>query len=292
MKIKDTLAARLVAVSVSASLAVTPVLAKSADSLQDLVGARAAGAETDLRSRGYEYIKTTEDGASKLSYWWNGNRNDCVQVRTFDGRYSAISDVSASDCGKKSGNGTAVAAAAIGALAIGALLLSRKDKNKRPEHGYETDWQQVEVYNLESGRLKIFDSPSKNAYVQGQARRGDMLRNYGCDQYQGESWCEVSTLNGRTTGWARDRYLRPTYGDEQYPGYGNESFVEVYGVTDALTIANGPSKNDYTVGRVNSGTRLRKMECRQSQGEPWCRVSTMDRRLQGWARERYLRSTY
>jgi len=50
---------------------------------------------------------------------------------------------------------------------------------------------------------------------------GTLLRKYGCDDYNGKSWCEMSTLNYRSRGWARDRYLRPAYGSSHYPDYGN-----------------------------------------------------------------------
>ena len=212
---KPNLTARIVASTVIASLIVTPALAKSADTLQDLVGAHGAGGETQLRARGFEHVSTTEQTTSKLSYWWNGSRNDCIQVRTYDGRYTAITDVAASDCGKKAGSGAAVAAGVIGAIAIGALLLSRKDRNNNNNNygdsGYQQDWQQVEVHNLQSGSLRIFDSPSTTAYVRSEVGAGTLLRNYGCDNYNSELWCEVSTLDNRARGWARDRYLRPAY---------------------------------------------------------------------------------
>ncbi len=290
----NSMTGRIVASAVIASLIVTPALAKSADTLRDLVGASGAGGESQLTARGFEHVRTTEQSNTKTSYWWNGSRNDCIEVRTFDGRYTAIRDVAASDCGKKTGNGAAVAAGVVGALAIGALLLSRKNKNSNNNYGdsgYQQDWQQVEVHNLQSGSLRIFDSPSTSAYVRREVGAGTLLRNYGCDNYNSELWCEVSTLDNRARGWARDRYLRPAYGSGHYPEYGDnrDNLVEVYGVSSALTIASDPTKNSYIVGRVNSGTTLRKSGCEYANGEQWCRVSTLDWRMQGWARERYLR---
>jgi len=130
--------------------------------------------------------------------------------------------------------------------------------------------------------------------VRREVAEGTQLRNYGRDEYGGESWCEVSTLDYRTRGWARDRYLRPAYGAGHYPGHGSGTrgdLVEVYGVNNALTIASQPSKSSYVVGRVNAGTTLRREGCEMANGEEWCRVSTLDGRMHGWARERYLRST-
>lgn len=289
----NNLTSRIVASTVIASLVATPVLAKSADSLRDLVGVKGSSGEMELKARGFEFAKAGgSSGNSVTTYWWNDSRKDCVKVETSDGRYVSITDASNGDCGKGSGSGAAVAAGVIGAAVLGAILLSRKDKN-RPgnDSGYQQEWQQVEVYNLQTGSLRIFDSPSTGARVRDEVPAGTLLRNYGCEDYNGESWCEVSTLNYRSRGWARDRYLRPAYGSGNYPDYGNSNgdMVEVYGVSNALTIASDPTKNSYIVGRVNAGTTLRKSGCEYANGEQWCRVSTLDWRMQGWARERYLR---
>ena len=208
---------KIVAGFVSFSMVATPALAKSADSLQDLIGAKGAGGETELQARGFEHVETKKDATASHSFWWNASKKDCIEVVTIDGRYSSIADVSNSECGQKSSNGTAVAAAAIGAVALGALLLSRKDKDKHQQE-YNQDWQEVEVYNLQTGTLRIFRDPSKDSRQRGTVGAGTILRNYGCDMYGGESWCEVSTMNGRTRGWARDRYLRAT---TSRPGYGS-----------------------------------------------------------------------
>jgi hypothetical protein len=290
---KHRIAARLLATAITTSLVVTPVHAKSAGSLQDLVGIRASAGESALQARGFEFAKAGGDTAdSRSTYWWNKDRDDCILVRTSDGRYVAINDASASDCGKSGGgSGAAIAAGVLGAAVLGAILMSRKDRNRPSEGGYQQEWQQVEVYNLQTGSLRIFDSPSTNARVRTEVPAGTLLRNYGCEDYNGESWCEVSTINYRTRGWARDRYLRPAYGSGHYPDYGNTGgdMVQVYGVSNALTIASDPSKNSYIVGRVNTGTTLRKSGCEYVNGEQWCRVATLDGRMHGWARERYLR---
>jgi uncharacterized protein YraI len=203
-----------------AALAAAPIAAKKAESLRDLIGARGAGAETELGQRGFEYISGNKSDTASYTYWWDNSGKDCVRVEVRDGRVAAITDAKAEDCGKKSGsNDAAIAAAAVGAVAIGAILLSRKDKDRHREQ-YQQDWQQVEVHNTQSGSARIFRNPDKNSRVRDDVREGTILRNFGCDNYNGESWCEVSTLNGRTQGWARDRYLRVRYGNN-YPDYGS-----------------------------------------------------------------------
>jgi hypothetical protein len=200
------------------ALAAAPIAAKKAESLRDLLGASGASAETQLQQRGFEYISGNKNDYAANSYWWDRNGKDCVVVEVMNGKVVTINDAKAEDCGKKSGNDAAIAAAAIGAVALGAILLSRKDKDKHREE-YQQDWQQVEVRNTQSGTLRIFRKPDKNARVRREIREGTLLQNHGCDRYNGESWCEVTTMDGRTSGWARDRYLRVT--DWQpYPGGG------------------------------------------------------------------------
>lgn len=202
---KSSFVTKTMLTTAALALAVTPAMAEKARNLADLVGARAAGGETELKARGFEYVTgTVEGGDTKVSFYWDAADKDCVRVETYDGRYTSITDASHSDCNQKgSGNGAAIAAAAIGAAALGAILLSRKSKD------HPDAFQQVEVYGVQSGSARIFANPSKTARVRRQVREGSILRNYGCDTYEGESWCEVANANGRNKGWARDRYLRP-----------------------------------------------------------------------------------
>lgn len=198
------------------AMAIAPISAKKADSLRDLVGVSGASAETELSQRGFEFIAGDKTGSSSSAYWWHQSGKDCVLVEVKNGRVARINDAKSEDCGKKSGNDAAIAAAAIGAVAIGALLLSGRDKDKHREQ-YNQDWQEVQVYNTQSGNLRFFRKPNKSSRVRSEVREGTFLRNYGCDNFNGESWCEVSTMDGRTRGWARDRYLRVT---GNYPGGG------------------------------------------------------------------------
>ena len=286
--------AKFVAATAAAGLVATPVLAEKANTLTDLVGIRASSGQSALEQRGFSYAEGKTEANTQISYYWHARDKNCIRVETYDGRYTAITDASNKDCGKGGGSDVAVAAAAIGAVALGALLLSRKDK-KKDESGYQQDWQQVEAHGLQSGTLRIFAQPDKNSRVRGQVDEGSLLRNYGCDNYNGESWCEVTTMNGRTKGWARDRYLRASDTSASHlPDYGGTGgeLVEVYGLSSGqLKIVGTPSKNGYVVGRVSGGTTLRRTGCKSSEGENWCHVATLDGYLNGWARDRYLRTT-
>ena len=66
--------------------------------LRDLVGARASSGESELRRRGYSFVKGEDGGDRKFSYWWNSRRKACVTIATVDGRYDSIAPAFESSC--------------------------------------------------------------------------------------------------------------------------------------------------------------------------------------------------
>lgn len=84
--------AGVLGVSGSAAIAQTP------GDLTDLIGARAAGAETALRGRGYDYVRGETGDDRVWTYWWNERARTCITVATLDGRYSSITTSPAPDC--------------------------------------------------------------------------------------------------------------------------------------------------------------------------------------------------
>lgn len=119
---------RLVHVVASSVLIATPIAvsAKSADNLRDLIGARGSSGEMELSRRGFVVTDGHKGAGSSYTYWWNGVKRDCVMVRTANGRYASISDVSAADCNQQSHHGSGAAVAVgVGAL-LGAALLAHK----------------------------------------------------------------------------------------------------------------------------------------------------------------------
>lgn len=60
----------------------------------DLVGAKAAGVESDLKSRGFRNVDGFESGNNaKGTIWWNNRTRQCLQMITADGRANSISDI-------------------------------------------------------------------------------------------------------------------------------------------------------------------------------------------------------
>jgi hypothetical protein len=74
--------------------------------VSDLVGARAAGGETQLRNRGYSFVKTQKGADRSYSNCWDLRSSVCITVPTFDGRYDSIVTSPALDCNRSSPSGS------------------------------------------------------------------------------------------------------------------------------------------------------------------------------------------
>ncbi len=92
---KSTIGAAALAAIAGSAQAQTPA------DLRDLIGARAAGAETAIEARGYAFVKTQTGDDRKYSTWWNARSRQCVTVATMDGRYASITATPAPDCNQK-----------------------------------------------------------------------------------------------------------------------------------------------------------------------------------------------
>lgn len=77
--------------------------AQTPPDVADLVGARGAGGETQLLSRGYEQRQSNTVRDQRFTFWWNGNSQRCISVSTVDGRYASIQPVPAENCGVTAG---------------------------------------------------------------------------------------------------------------------------------------------------------------------------------------------
>lgn len=80
----------------------TPITAaaQGVADLNDLVGARAAGGETQMLARGYEATVSNTVRDQRFTFWWNQRKGQCVSVSTVDGRYASIESVPAGNCDK------------------------------------------------------------------------------------------------------------------------------------------------------------------------------------------------
>ncbi|VXC92984.1 hypothetical protein [Sphingomonas sp. AX6] len=93
---------RLPVLLAASSLAfTTPAFAQSAPDVADLVGARAAGGETQLEARGYRNVpaSTSTVRDSRFTFWWHPERRQCLSVATNEGRYATLNIVPPGNCG-------------------------------------------------------------------------------------------------------------------------------------------------------------------------------------------------
>lgn len=79
---------------------VMPTIAHAqATGLEDMVGARAGQAETELERRGYSNVGGEQGDDRTYTYWWNPERRQCVSIATMNGRYSSVQPTTSPDCG-------------------------------------------------------------------------------------------------------------------------------------------------------------------------------------------------
>jgi hypothetical protein len=67
-------------------------------SLQSLVGVKGASAERELTAKGYTYRGGDQIGDSAFTYWEQPRTDNCVAVRTSDGRYQSITYIEPARC--------------------------------------------------------------------------------------------------------------------------------------------------------------------------------------------------
>lgn len=80
------------------ALFATCAQAQTPADLQDLVGARGAGGETQMEARGYRLVRNTLVRDQSWTFWWSDAQHACVAIATSDGRYAAINRIPDQNC--------------------------------------------------------------------------------------------------------------------------------------------------------------------------------------------------
>lgn len=81
---------------------VVKAAAQTPPDVSDLVGARAAGGQTQLEARGFQFVTVNTVRDTKWSFWWSERQRQCISVATNDGRYTTIISVPMANCGAAS----------------------------------------------------------------------------------------------------------------------------------------------------------------------------------------------
>lgn len=66
--------------------------------VNDLVGARAAGAESDLQARGFRNTSGYKANDRAYTYWWNGSTRQCLNAAVYDGRMESVQSTAETYC--------------------------------------------------------------------------------------------------------------------------------------------------------------------------------------------------
>lgn len=204
---------------------IAPAAAKTPSDVSDLVGARAAGAETAMQSRGYEMAKTS-GGAQ---YWWNRGTNTCVSVVVSNGRYASVNKADSSSCGHGGGGDAAAAVGAIAAVGLIAALASHKKKHG--DHGdgdHDRDYSRGYNDGLYGAQYDRNDSEGyHDGFMAGEqeaSNRRMANRNYArggpdaaraacerrADQYQNAPGGSSVAVSQRTTGGGNYEFTMAT----------------------------------------------------------------------------------
>ena len=143
--------------AVALAATATAAQAEQASQLQNLNGAAADFAQSEMEKYGFSH-KSSHDSDSNgytYSYWWDSSDDHCVRLEEWQRRVVSVVDASKSDCGKSGSDAAGVAVAAVAGAAILGALLSHKshhhddDKHlsdRQAEADYE-DGYRAGLYN-------------------------------------------------------------------------------------------------------------------------------------------------
>jgi hypothetical protein len=107
-------------------LLASPAWAQAPSDIADLIGARGAGAESEIQARGYDNVRD--------NIWWNAARQQCVRVHVSNGRYARIDTLHATDCGQRGGANAAASGGDVPEAALTACE-RRADEFQNVAHG-------------------------------------------------------------------------------------------------------------------------------------------------------------
>jgi hypothetical protein len=96
---------RFLAPALAGLLAMTTTASASTPAhLENLVGVRAAGGETQMLDRGYEIVRSDPSGSDRKMYWRQRGSGECVLVRVSNGRYASVDATAKSECSESAGS--------------------------------------------------------------------------------------------------------------------------------------------------------------------------------------------
>ena len=191
----------------------SPVLAQN--DFYDLIGARAAGGETQLRARGWWQGRAQEGSTQTITYW--GRNDQCIQVITRDGRYRAITPVGSNFCASYGRNDpssdashTSASAAVAGVAIIGlaAAIAAHNSHHRDADADHDREYERGYQAGLSS---TDYDARHETeGYHEGYLAGEDESRNR---RHSGSQWVRGASEAARDAcSRAADDYQNRPYG--------------------------------------------------------------------------------
>lgn len=169
MASRSTIATAALTIAIGLSLApMDAVLAQNSKQLSDLVGARAAGGESELESRGYTFITGAPAyGGSKAGFWWTPQGRKCVRVETFDGKFRSITDATGAQCNQRTTGSNQERNTAAAIIGVAALAAAAAHKNNAHDNKADTGGQFDLGYNDGLHNAPYYNPSRSEAYSSG-----------------------------------------------------------------------------------------------------------------------------
>ena len=131
---------------------------------------------------------------------------------------------------------------------------SKKMIYTSPENGGARNWETTSNVNLR-------EQPSTDSMVLVVLEQGAILDNLGCDQYNGDTWCDVQTFGGGPRGFVSASYLKPAVSPDGSPAFGPDDSAlragqgefDATGSVSCSTNGQAPGQCGFGVARAGGG---------------------------------------
>ncbi|WP_135449325.1 MULTISPECIES: SH3 domain-containing protein [Tabrizicola] len=146
-----------------------------------------------------------------------------------------------------------------------------------------------------NARVNLRAGPSVLFPVVGSLGYGTRVNKGLCIGGGSARWCEVSTLDGKLSGYVSGRFLvegaaPPT--DDDLAGGPDYWVVRGLGNNERLGVRLEPRPGSEVLATLRNGEIVRNLGCRNSGASRWCRIrSTIGMDVTGWVNARFLRES-
>ena len=143
-----------------------------------------------------------------------------------------------------------------------------------------------------NARVNVRAGPTGLFPVVGTLSYGTRVNKGVCVGGGSARWCEVTTMDGRISGYVSGRFL--VEGEAPLPDdglSGGPDYWKVRGLTsnERLGVRLEPKSGSAVLATLRNGEIVRNLGCRMSGSTRWCRIrSTTGMDVTGWVAGRYL----